>query len=235
MAASVAPSAPAPGVGGTVSEHLVERILQSRSALEGERKQVTVLFADVQGSMELAEQMDPEGWTAIMQRFFRVLLEGVERFEGFVDKFTGDGIMALFGAPIAHEDHAQRACFAALHLQREAGSSFLLGAKGSTKCSGRASPSVDHAIEAVEHVPPAHRGIVLVPPEVSESRSADHGVHEDQPIDSLRVQRGEELPQPSERPRRGVGPSQGHARDHPVCRRGLKPQTRGETAAARLF
>ena len=66
--------------------------------------------------MELAEQLDPEAWTAIMQRFFAILAEGVERFEGFVDKFTGDGIMALFGAPIAHEDHAQRACFAALHL-----------------------------------------------------------------------------------------------------------------------
>ncbi len=117
--APAASSASATGVGSKLSEHFAEKILQSRSALEGERKQVTVLFADVQGSMELAEQMDPEAWTAIMQRFFRVLSEGVERFEGFVDKFTGDGIMALFGAPIAHEDHAQRACFAALHLQRE--------------------------------------------------------------------------------------------------------------------
>ena len=76
-----------------------------------------MLFADVQGSMELAEQLDPEAWSAIMQRFFRILADGVERFEGFVDKFTGDGIMALFGAPIAHEDHAQRACYAALHLR----------------------------------------------------------------------------------------------------------------------
>jgi len=99
--------------------HLADKILRSRSALEGERKQITVLFADVQGSMELAEQLDPEMFGAIMQRFFRILSEGVERFEGFVDKFTGDGIMALFGAPIAHEDHAQRACSAALHLQDE--------------------------------------------------------------------------------------------------------------------
>jgi class 3 adenylate cyclase/tetratricopeptide (TPR) repeat protein len=97
--------------------HLAEKILQSKSALEGERKQVTVLFADVKGSMELAEQLDPEEWSQIMQRFFQILSDGVERFEGFVDKFTGDGIMALFGAPIAHEDHAQRACYAALHLQ----------------------------------------------------------------------------------------------------------------------
>ena len=88
-----------------------------KAALEGERKQVTVLFADVKGSMEIAEQLDPEEWSAIMQRFFEILAEGVERFEGFVDKFTGDGIMALFGAPIAHEDHAQRACYAALHLR----------------------------------------------------------------------------------------------------------------------
>jgi len=98
-------------------KHLADKILQSKSALEGERKQVTVLFADVKGSMELAEQLDPEEWSQIMQRFFQILADGVERFEGFVDKFTGDGIMALFGAPIAHEDHAQRACYAALHLR----------------------------------------------------------------------------------------------------------------------
>jgi len=98
-------------------QHLAEKILTSRSAVEGERKQVTVLFADVKGSMELAEQLDAEQFTSIMQRFFKILAEGVGRFEGFVDKFTGDGIMALFGAPIAHEDHAQRACFAALHLK----------------------------------------------------------------------------------------------------------------------
>src|SRR5262249_29165554 len=98
-------------------KHLADKILQSKSALEGERKQVTVLFADVKGSMELAEQLDPEEWSRIMNRFFQILADGVERFEGFVDKFTGDGIMALFGAPIAHEDHAQRACYAALHLR----------------------------------------------------------------------------------------------------------------------
>jgi class 3 adenylate cyclase/tetratricopeptide (TPR) repeat protein len=100
-------------------KHLADKILQSKAALEGERKQVTVLFADVKGSMELAEQLDPEAWSQIMQRFFQILSDGVERFEGFVDKFTGDGIMALFGAPIAHEDHAQRACYAALHLRGE--------------------------------------------------------------------------------------------------------------------
>src|SRR5262249_52588376 len=100
-------------------KHLAEKILTSRSALEGERKQVTVLFADVEGSMDLAEQLDPEEWHKIMDRFFAILSEGVHRFEGTINQYTGDGIMALFGAPIAHEDHAQRACYAALHLQQE--------------------------------------------------------------------------------------------------------------------
>src|SRR6266542_2631871 len=99
--------------------HLAEKILTSRSALEGERKQVTVLFADVKGSMGLAEQVDAEEWHRIMDRFFAILSEGVHRFEGTINQFTGDGIMALFGAPIAHEDHAQRACYAALLLQQE--------------------------------------------------------------------------------------------------------------------
>ncbi len=83
---------------------------------EGERKLVTVLFADVMGSMDMAEQQDPEEWRGIMQGFFSILSDAVHRFEGTVDKFTGDGIMAVFGAPIAHEDHAQRACYAALRM-----------------------------------------------------------------------------------------------------------------------
>ncbi len=104
---------------------------------DAERKQVTVLFADVMGSMDLAEQQDPEEWRKIMQRFFSTLAEAVERFEGTVDKFTGDGIMAVFGAPVAHEDHARRACYAALRmledvsgyaaeLRREAGLNFSI-------------------------------------------------------------------------------------------------------------
>ena len=100
-------------------KHLADKILRSKSALEGERKQVTVLFADVKGSMELAEQLDPEQWRGILERFFEILGEGVHRFEGTVNQYTGDGIMALFGAPIAHEDHAQRACYAALWLKDE--------------------------------------------------------------------------------------------------------------------
>jgi class 3 adenylate cyclase len=97
--------------------HLADKILRSKSALEGERKQVTVLFADVKGSMELAEQVDPEEWHRILDGFFGILADGVHRFEGTINQYTGDGIMALFGAPIAHEDHAQRACYSALHLQ----------------------------------------------------------------------------------------------------------------------
>jgi class 3 adenylate cyclase len=98
-------------------KHLADRILANRSTMEGERKQVTVLFADVQGSMELAGQVDAETWHTLLDRFFAILTEGVHRFEGTVNQYTGDGIMALFGAPLAMEDHAQRACYAALHLR----------------------------------------------------------------------------------------------------------------------
>src|SRR6059058_2354524 len=116
-AVDTTPATPEPRV--YTPKHLAEKILGSRSALEGERKQVTVLFADVKGSMELAEQLDPEDWHGIMDRFFHLLADGVHRFEGTVNQYTGDGIMALFGAPIAHEDHARRACYAALHLGDE--------------------------------------------------------------------------------------------------------------------
>src|SRR6185369_14510475 len=85
-------------------QHLAERILSSRGALEGERKQVTVLFADVKGSMELAEQVDPEEFYALLDRFFVILTEGVHRFEGTINQYAGDGVMALFGAPLSHED-----------------------------------------------------------------------------------------------------------------------------------
>ncbi|MGH7501781.1 MAG: ATP-binding protein [Longimicrobiales bacterium] len=100
--------------------HLVEKILASKSALEGERKPVTVLFADVVRSMELAERLDVEEWHRLLDRLFRILADGVHRFEGTINQYTGDGIMALFGAPIALEDHAQRACAAALDMARDA-------------------------------------------------------------------------------------------------------------------
>jgi class 3 adenylate cyclase len=97
--------------------HLAEKILTSRAALEGERKHVTVFFADIKDSMQLAAELGPEAWHRILDRFFEILTSGVHRFEGTINQYTGDGIMALFGAPIAHEDHAQRACYAALHLR----------------------------------------------------------------------------------------------------------------------
>ena len=112
---------PAPGLQprAYTPNHLVEKILSQRSALTGERKQVTVFFIDVKGSMLLSERVDPEEWHRIMDRFFAILGDGIHRFEGTINQFTGDGAMALFGAPMAHEDHAQRACHAALHLREQ--------------------------------------------------------------------------------------------------------------------
>ena len=98
-------------------KHLVDRVLRHRSALEGERKRVTVLFADIKGSTALAQQAGAEVWHGVLDRFFAILAESVHRFEGTVNQYTGDGIMALFGAPVAHEDHAQRACLAALAMR----------------------------------------------------------------------------------------------------------------------
>jgi len=117
--APAAPTPPERAPRDYTPRHLAERILTTRAALEGERKQLTVLFADVRRSTELALQLDPEDWHNILDRFFRILSEGVHRFEGTINQYTGDGIMALFGAPIAHEDHAQRACYAALRLLDE--------------------------------------------------------------------------------------------------------------------
>jgi class 3 adenylate cyclase/tetratricopeptide (TPR) repeat protein len=98
-------------------QHLAERILTSRAALEGERKQVTVLFADLKGSMELLADRDPEEARAILDPVLERMMEAVHRYEGTVNQVMGDGIMALFGAPLAHEDHAVRACYAALQMQ----------------------------------------------------------------------------------------------------------------------
>jgi class 3 adenylate cyclase/tetratricopeptide (TPR) repeat protein len=98
-------------------KHLVARILMSRAALEGERKQVTVLFADMKGSMELLAGRDPEEARRLLDPVLERMMDGVHRFEGTVNQVMGDGIMALFGAPIAHEDHAVRACYAALWMQ----------------------------------------------------------------------------------------------------------------------
>ena len=97
--------------------HLAEKILQSQAALEGERKQVTVLFADLKGSLELLADRDPEEARQLLDPVLERMIEAVHRYEGTVNQVLGDGIMALFGAPIALEDHAVRACYAALSMQ----------------------------------------------------------------------------------------------------------------------
>ena len=101
-------------------KHLAAKILTSKSALEGERKQVTVLFADLKGSMELLADRDPEEARKLLDPVLERMMEAVHHYEGTVNQVMGDGIMALFGAPIGHEDHAVRACYAALRMQRRA-------------------------------------------------------------------------------------------------------------------
>ena len=106
---------------GYTPTHLAEKILTSKTALEGERKQVTVLFADLKGSMELLADRDPEEARQLLDPVLERMMAAVHRYEGTVNQVMGDGIMALFGAPIAHEDHAVRACYAALHMQEVIG------------------------------------------------------------------------------------------------------------------
>ena len=124
--ARIGQAPPAPGAVAAAAQrapdsytprHLAERIISSRDALEGERKQVTVLFADLKGSMELLADRDPEEARRILDPVLERMMEAVHRYEGTVNQVMGDGIMALFGAPLAHEDHAVRACYAALRLQ----------------------------------------------------------------------------------------------------------------------
>jgi class 3 adenylate cyclase/tetratricopeptide (TPR) repeat protein len=97
---------------------LADKILTTRSSIEGERKLVTVLFADAANYTSMSEKLDPEEVHQIMDGCFKILIDEVHRYEGTINQFTGDGVMALFGAPVAHEDHAQRACYAALAVQR---------------------------------------------------------------------------------------------------------------------
>src|SRR6476659_8020594 len=97
-------------------EALADQILTSRSTLEGERKHVTVLFADLKGSMELLAERDPEEARQLLDPVLEHMMAALPRYEGTVNQVMGDGIMALFGAPLAHEDHAVRACYAALRM-----------------------------------------------------------------------------------------------------------------------
>jgi class 3 adenylate cyclase/tetratricopeptide (TPR) repeat protein len=118
LGAAVAPPAVPASPESYTPKPLAERILRSRGALEGERKQVTVLFSDIKGSMELIQGSDPEEARRILDPTIAAMMNAVHRYEGTVNKVLGDGIMALFGAPIAHEDHAVRACYAALAMQK---------------------------------------------------------------------------------------------------------------------
>ena len=97
---------------------LADKILTTRSSIEGEKKLVTVLFADVANFTSMSEKLDPEEVHQIMDGCFRILMDETHKYEGTVNQFTGDGVMAIFGAPIAHEDHAQKACYAALEMQK---------------------------------------------------------------------------------------------------------------------
>src|SRR3989454_10159881 len=111
------PEPPARALQSYIPGHLAEKILTTKNTLEGERKQVTVLFADLKGSMELLADRDPEEARHILDPVLERLMAAVHRYEGTVNQVLGDGIMALFGAPLAHEDHAVRACYAALAMQ----------------------------------------------------------------------------------------------------------------------
>jgi class 3 adenylate cyclase/tetratricopeptide (TPR) repeat protein len=107
--------------GAYTPPHLAQRILASRETLAGERKQVTVLFADTKGSMELLADRDPEDARRLLDPVLERMMDAVHRYEGTVNQVLGDGIMALFGAPLAHENHAVRACYAALRMQEDVG------------------------------------------------------------------------------------------------------------------
>ena len=100
---------------------LADKILTIRSSIEGERKLVTVLFADIADFTSMSEKLDPEEVHQIMDGCFKILMDEIHKYEGTINQFTGDGVMALFGAPVAHEDHAQRACYAALSIQKAMG------------------------------------------------------------------------------------------------------------------
>ncbi|MBI2154924.1 MAG: hypothetical protein HYU24_14655, partial [Candidatus Rokubacteria bacterium] len=110
QAAAIAPAPKFASPEAYTPKHLAEKILTSRSALEGERKQVTVLFADLKGSLELLADRDPEEARKLLDPVLERMMEAVHRYEGTVNQVMGDGIMALFGAPLACEDHAVRAC-----------------------------------------------------------------------------------------------------------------------------
>ncbi len=158
--AAVPSSAPSPSAAGYTPKHLADKILQSRSALEGERRQVTVLFGDVAGFTTLAETLDPEEVHRIINRCFELITAEVHRFEGTINQYTGDGVMALFGAPIAHEDSPRRAVHAGLGIQRA-----LRDYAKELECTARAVASDAHR---TQHGPGGGR---------TDRRRPAHGLH----------------------------------------------------------
>jgi hypothetical protein len=129
-----------------IPKHLAERILLSRAAMEGERKQVTVLFADLKGSMELLADRDPEEARKLLDPVLERMMEAVHRYEGTVNQVMGNGTMALFGAPLAHEDHAVRVRYTALRIQ-DATRHLRGGGSTDARCRGP-GPSRPHKIAA---------------------------------------------------------------------------------------
>src|SRR5437899_5726370 len=133
--------------------HLAERIraeqaaLEARGVTDGERKTITALFADIKGSMELIENLDPEQARNIIDPALRLMTEAIRRYGGHVVQSTGDGIFAIFGAPIAHEDHVQRALYAALRMQDELNRySARMGAEGSKRVQARVGINTGEAV-----------------------------------------------------------------------------------------
>jgi class 3 adenylate cyclase/tetratricopeptide (TPR) repeat protein len=135
-------AAGAPEARAYTPPHLAAKIVRGRAALEGERRTVTVLFCDFRNSTALAERLGPEGMHTLLRRFFDLALSEVHRFEGTVNQFLGDGFMALFGAPIAHEDSARRAVLAALAIQRRQGELSVAGAPPDGGATGEAVPGI---------------------------------------------------------------------------------------------
>ncbi len=126
--AQAAPSATAQPRLPPPPKHLADRVRQVRAEMEGERKHITILHIDVKGSMDMAQALDPEQWYRVIEDYVQIVADAVHRFEGTMNQFTGDGVLALFGAPIAHEDHAQRACLASIQI-RDAVEHFARRAK----------------------------------------------------------------------------------------------------------
>ena len=170
-----AEAAPAPA--SYTPRHLSDEIFAARGTIEGERKQVTVLFCDIVRSAVLAEEAGAEGYHRIVDRFFRTSLEEVHRYEGTVNQFLGDGFMALFGAPIAHEDHARRAGLAALGVRDRAELDIRIGLNSGTVVVGAIGDDLrmdytafgDTTVLAARLQAAAQRGEVLVSPKTAES------------------------------------------------------------------